>query len=189
MSMLLDAAMHIQTTLPTLGGQALNDAERDLSDLRSCAKILARLGVGDVGPNDAGILKEIVASVEERRQEWAASVEEAIKVKYDYTDLAYVEGTDACDASMAIETSNLGTTEQVNVYIDGVCHSLPSSEIAHEGEALTIGDGAGGTLLDLPLRDVAAFGYVSDCGEDEFGNPVWSGFDVLTIDNRLISLR
>lgn len=189
MSMILEAALRIQSDLPMMGGQKLVDAERDLEDLRSCACILGRLGIGDVSPEDAGRIKAISDSVEERREAWARLVSNRISAEHADTNLEWMHGVDATDSTMRLESTSIHLADKITVTIEGVQTTVPSSCVRHEGETLTVETESGDTVLDLPLRDVAAFGFVSDLGEDEIGRSVWTGFDILTMDSRLISLR
>lgn len=182
---LIDAAKHIQASLPAMGGQQFNDAKRDLLSLQEAAQVLVRRGFEDVLQNDIVAIKTMTAEIEDHRDAWTARLTKDIETRYPGLSLDWTEGTESTLHSIGLEMKYIESAEQVNVSIDGATHTVGNGNVAVDGETLIAESPSGETILELPLKEVAAFGFVDTDGS-ALG---WTGFNILTLDDRLITLR
>lgn len=191
MSDLTNAALRIRDALPTSGGQALVDAERDLRALLDACGVMVRRDIDGATAEDAALIKDILGTIDDRRDEWSEAITIQIAETHPESPLEWLHGVDAAVMMIDLEMPNLEHADLVKVVIAGVETSVPPANVVLDGETLNIEDAAGETLLDLPLRDLAAFGFAEGMGRElnPFDKPEWSGFDLLTMDGRFITLR
>lgn len=185
MTTLLDSARLIHATLPTLGGQYLLDARDDLGRLAAAAMVLARRDLPMAVPGEIALIRGMQADIEPRMTAWEFEMDALIAEQYPEIHLAWTSGTDATIHLLSIEMGNIETAGHVLATIEGIETSVPGDNVRIDGESLVIHDTREQVLLDLDLRDVAAFGFA----EIEGLADGWTGFDLLTHDGRHIVLR
>lgn len=185
MSIILASAQRISADFGTMGAQQFIDAERDLRTLRDTARLFVRQGLDHASRDDVEAIKAMIDEIDERREAWAARLTESIATRYPNLTLEWGQGTDATVHVVGIEMQNIGSARQVEVAIDGVEHTVGNDNVRLDGETLIIENTFEETILELHLKEVAAFGFVdiegTACG--------WTGFNLLTLDDRLITLR
>lgn len=185
MSILLASAKRIAADFSTMGAQQFTDAERDLRSLRDAAQVLVRQGLEESSQDDVDAIREMIDQIDERREEWAARLTETIATRHPNLTLEWMAGTDSVVQLVEIEMNNLEDDDRVEIVADGVGHVTTGLYVGLDGETLFAETALGDKILELPLKEVAAFGFV-----DTEGTMVgWTGFNVLTLDDRLITLR
>lgn len=185
MTALLDAARQIHATLPSIGGEYLNDAQRELRTLADAAQIMERRKLPLAVDGEAALIRGMLDDIDPRTDAWRDEMTALIAERYPGTNLDWTYGVDSMLELLNIEMRNIGTTDHVIVTIDGTEITLPAERVQVDGDSLIIRDTHDRVLLDLHLRDAAAFGFADISGLAEG----WTGFDLLTHDNRHIILR
>jgi hypothetical protein len=185
MSILLASAKRIAADFSTMGAQQFTDAERDLRCLHDAALVLVRQGLEESSQDDVDAIRKMIDQIDERREEWAARLTETIATRHPTLTLAWSQGTDDVVQLVEIEMKNLEDDDRVEIVADGVGHVTTGLHVGLDGETLFAENPLGDMIFELPLKEVAAFGFV-----DTEGTMVgWTGFNVLTLDDRLITLR
>ena len=185
MSILLASANRIHADFGTMGGQQFIDAERDLRTLRDTASLFVRQGLDHASRDDVAEIKAMIDEIDERREQWAARMTRTIEIHHPNLTLDWTEGTDATLHVVEIEMKNIKSASQVEVTINGVEHTVGNDNVRIDGETRVIENTFDESIIELPLEEVAAFGFVDIEGTAEG----WTGFNLLTLDDRLITLR
>ena len=159
MSTLTASARLIHDTLPTLGGQKLLDADRDLATLVECAMMMARRNLPGAVPGDIALIRGLRGDIELRHQAWSEEIHATVEERYPSTSMEPVQGTATTIYYIEMAMDNIETTGHVVLSIDGVETTMPGDNVRIDGETLIVEDTRGVPVLDLALRDVAAFGF------------------------------